>query len=84
MDQRGTSRLPRLAFDGDETKYKLWEIEMLGHFHLLGLKDTVLGERTTEEQRASDNKRNADTYVELIQQLDDKSLSWIIKDVPDN
>lgn len=57
---------------------------MLGHFHLLGLKDTVLGEPRTPEQTAADPKKNADAYAEMIQLLDDKSLSLIMRDAPDN
>lgn len=80
MEQRGASRLPRLAFDGDETKYELWETKMLGHFHLLGLKNTVLGVPTTEAEVAADTKKNADAYAEMILLLDDKSLSLIMRD----
>ena len=72
--------MPRQAFDGDKTKYKLWETKMLGHFHLLGLKDTVLGEPRSEAERAADPKKNADAYAEMILLLDDKSLSLIMRD----
>ncbi|KAJ8381057.1 hypothetical protein SKAU_G00018350 [Synaphobranchus kaupii] len=86
MDHRGTSRLPRLMFDGDETKYELWETKVLGHLHLLGLKETILHAPTdnSAEALAADVKRNADAYAELIQLLDDKSLSLIMRDAPDN
>jgi hypothetical protein len=77
-------RLPRQTFDGDETKYELWETKMLGHFHLSGLKDTVLREPRTEVEIAADRKKNADAYAELILLLDDKSLSLVMRDAPDN
>ncbi|XP_028297264.1 zinc finger protein 761-like [Gouania willdenowi] len=83
MDQRGTSRSPRLVFDGDESKYELWETKVLGHLHLIGLKDTVLREPNGAPEIA-DGKKNADAYAELIQLLDDKSLSLIMRDAPDN
>jgi len=67
-------------FDGDETKYELWETKVLGHLHLIGLKTTVLGEPNSQEQRAADVKKNADAYAEMIQLLDDKSLSLIMRD----
>ncbi|XP_057679455.1 uncharacterized protein LOC130907930 isoform X2 [Corythoichthys intestinalis] len=84
MDPRGTSRLPRLAFDGDEAKYELWETKMLGHFHLIGLKKTVLVGPTTEAERENDEMKNADAYAEMIQLLDDKSLSLIMRDAPND
>ncbi|XP_057681101.1 uncharacterized protein LOC130909053 [Corythoichthys intestinalis] len=84
MDPRGTSRLPRPAFDGDEAKYELWETKMLGHFHLIGLKKTVLVGPTTEAERENDEMKNADAYAEMIQLLDDKSLSLIMRDAPND
>ena len=57
---------------------------MLGHFHLSGLKDTVLREPRTEVEIAADRKKNADAYAELILLLDDKSLSLVMRDAPDN
>lgn len=71
-------------FDGDETKYELWETKVLGHLHLLGLKNTILREPNSEAEIAADGKKNADAYAELIQLLDDKSLSLIMRDAPDN
>lgn len=83
MEARGANRLPRLVFDGDEDKYELWETKLLGYLHLLGLKNTVLKEPESEEERAADGK-NADAYAELIQFLDDRSLSLIMREAPDN
>lgn len=83
-EQRRTYNLPRLTFDGDETKYELWETKMLGHFHLSGLKDTVLKEPQSEAEIAADAKKNADAYAELILLLDDKSLSLVMRDAPNN
>lgn len=57
---------------------------MLGHFHLLGLKDTVLEEPATEADIAEDPEKNADAYAELILLLDDKSLSLVMRDAPNN
>lgn len=55
---------------------------MLGYLYLLGLKNTVLEEPNSQEERAADNKKKADAYAELIQLLD-KSLSLIMRDAPD-
>lgn len=76
------SRLPRPTFDGDETKYEIWETKMLGYLHLNGLKDTVLREPTSEREIAADAGKNADAYAELILLLDDKSLSLVMRDAP--
>lgn len=52
MVQRGASKQLRLAFDRDERKYELWEAKMLGHRHLLGLKDTDQREPAPAEEMA--------------------------------
>ena len=57
---------------------------MLGHFHLSGLKNTVLEEPQSEAEIAADAKKNADAYAELILLLDDKSLSLVMRDAPNN
>lgn len=63
-----------------EIKYELWETKELGHLHLLGIKSTVL----SEDKIVADGRKNADVYAKLIQLLDDKSLSLIMRDAPDN
>uniref|UniRef100_A0A1A8B2B7 Retrovirus-related Pol poly from transposon TNT 1-94 n=1 Tax=Nothobranchius furzeri TaxID=105023 RepID=A0A1A8B2B7_NOTFU len=77
------SRWARLAFDGDEQKYELWETKFLGHLRLQGLKDTIL---STDEGEADsdDENKNAEAYAELIQFLDDKSLSLVMRDAADD
>ncbi len=73
------------CFDGDEKNYELWETTFLGHMHLLGLKDTVISEPPTrgdEDEEAAN--RNEEAYAELIQYLDDKSLSLVMRDAADD
>jgi len=75
----------RLYFDGDEKSYELWETKFLGHLRLLGLKDTILSEppaRGEEEEDPAD--KNEEAYAELIQYLDDKSLSLVMRDAADD
>lgn len=79
-----SSRLHRLLFDGDESKYEVWETKLLGHLHLLGLKDTVLKAPVTQAEKAADPKKNEDAYAELIQLLDDKSLCLVMRDGKDD
>lgn len=57
---------------------------MLGHFHLSRLKDKVLKEPQSEAEIAADAKKNADAYAELFLLLDDKSLSLVMRDAPNN
>ena len=70
----------RLLFDGDEAKYEIWETKFLGYLHMLGLKDAILGKKFHGDK--TDMERNDEAYNKLIQFLDDKSLSLIIRDSP--
>ena len=45
-------------------------------------KDTVLREPTSEREIAADAGKNADAYAEQILLLDDKSLSLVMRDAP--
>lgn len=71
-------RWQRLVFNGDENNYELWEAKFLGHMRIIGLKDTILS--TTNP----DVEKNAECYAELIQFLDDKSLSLVMRDAADD
>ena len=76
------SRWNRLLFDGDETKYEIWETKFLGYLHTLSLKDAILGKNLNGDE--TDTERNEEAYNELIQFLDDKSLSLIMRETSDN
>ena len=71
-----------MLFDEEETKYEIWETKFLGDPRTLGLKDTILGKNLNENTTIK--KRNEETYAELIQFLDDKSLSFIMREASDN
>ncbi|CAB4006338.1 Hypothetical predicted protein [Paramuricea clavata] len=73
-------RYGRLLFDGDERKYEQWEIKFLGYMRLQKLRDTIVA---SDEDEVSDDK-NAEAFAELIQFLDDKSLSLIMRDAVDD
>ena len=66
----GPSR--RLMFDGDETKYELWEIK---------LHDVILAEGELDEEN---RVKNIDAFAQLIQCLDDRSLSLVMRDAKDD
>ncbi|XP_034144603.1 uncharacterized protein LOC117593456 [Esox lucius] len=74
-------RWSRLVFDGDEKNYELWETKFLGHLCLQGLKGTILNENADDE---NDETNNAKAYAELIQFLDDKSLSLVMREAADD
>ena len=54
----------------------------MGHLRLQGLKDTILTEPTIEEaeELLDDAGKNAEAYADLIQFLDDKSLSLVMRE----
>ena len=68
-------------FDGDEAKYELWEIQFLGYLRLHKLYDVILAE---EEPKEGDVEKNIDAFAQLIQCLDDRSLSLVMRDAKDD
>lgn len=74
-----------MCFDGDERNYELWETKFLGHLRLLGLKDAILLEPgELEEDEDYHEEKNEEAYAELIQVLDDRSLSLVMREATDN
>ena len=75
-------RTAKLFFDGDESKYKLWEMKTLGYLKIQHLHQIV--ESPTDQ---SDNmdfiEKNATVFTELIQYLDNRSLSLVMRDARD-
>jgi len=67
-------------FDGDERKYEQWEVKFLGYMRLQKLKDTILPPPDTKVDAA----KNEEAFAELIQFLDDKSLSLVMRDAVDD
>ncbi|CAM1320678.1 Uncharacterised protein r2_g2903 [Pycnogonum litorale] len=76
----GPSR--RLYFDGDQAKYELWEVKFLGQMRLLKLHDVLVPRADENEPPCSE--KNCDAFAELIQYLDDRSLSLVIRDARDD
>lgn len=71
-------RRHRLVFDGDENNYELWEVKFLCHLRLIGLKETILSDDDP------DPEKNEECYAELIQFLDDESLSLVTREAADD
>ena len=63
----------RLYFNGCASKFELWEVKFLGHLRIQNLQDVL----TEENVDAAKNER---VYAELVQVLDDTSLSLIMRD----
>ncbi|XP_067228708.1 uncharacterized protein [Chanodichthys erythropterus] len=77
------NRWNRLCFDGDEKNYELWETKFLAHLRLLGLKSTILGEASAVDDEGAeeeDDSKNEVAYAVLIQLLDDKSMSLVMRE----
>ena len=75
-----SSRYGRLLFDGDERKYEQWEVKFLGYMRLRKLKDSITAADDVEITTA----KNEETFAELIQFLDDKSLALVMRDARDD
>jgi len=53
----------RLIFDGDESKYELWEVKFLGYVRLQKQQDVFV--RDTDEKEAPSAARNNEAFAEL-------------------
>ena len=74
----GSPALKSLYFNGDETRYEIWEERMLAYMKVKKLKDYILpGTVATSERRE-------ECYAELIQFLDEKSLCLVMRDAKDD
>ena len=70
----------RLIFNGDERRYEIWEIKFLGYMRIRKLYDVI----TAGDGDDVDATENCQAFDELIQCLDDKSLSLIMRDAKDD
>ncbi|TWW74414.1 hypothetical protein D4764_14G0004170 [Takifugu flavidus] len=80
---------PEKSLEVDGTVYvltELWETKFLAYLRLLNLKSTIRSEPPGEasEGAVDDAAKNEDAYAELIQLLDDKSLSLVMRDAADD
>jgi hypothetical protein len=72
----------RLVFDGDERKYEPWEVTFLAFMRIQKLHAALTVKDPT---KVTDfDSKNAEAYAELVQLLDDRSLSLIIRDAADD
>ncbi|CAB3995742.1 myosin heavy fast skeletal muscle [Paramuricea clavata] len=71
-----------LLFDGNESKYELWEVTFLGYMRLQKLYKVFV--RDASEKDPPDASTQADAFAELVQCLNDISLSLVIQDARDD
>lgn len=84
IDQRGASRRSRLDFDGEKRNNELREAKMSGRLRSLELEDTLKREPAIEEAIAAEEKKNGDACAEMVHLFDNKSLSLIRRDAPND
>lgn len=73
----------QLLFDGNYSKYKLWEVKFVSYIWLWKFNDIILSMQDCWEIE-NYGERNAGVFIELIQCLDNKSLSLFIHNAKDN
>jgi hypothetical protein len=72
-----------LTFEGDDERYELWEERFRAHLRLHKLHKVAEEEPAAADDAAVNERNielNAQVFAELVQFLDDKSLSLIIRD----
>ena len=74
-----SSQWQNLAFDGDERNFETWEVKILGYMKLRKLKEILVG---TDDP--ADEDKNETAFAELIQFLDERSLSLVIREAKDD
>ena len=73
----------KLFFDRNKFKYELWEMKFQGYLRIQHLYQIVLSP-TDESDDIDFIEKNATVFGKLIQYLDNKILSLIMRDVKDN
>ena len=73
-----SSQWKNLTFDGDERTFEIWETKILGYMKLRKLKDTLVGNDEVDQDK------NEIAFAELIQFLDERSLSLVIREAKDD
>lgn len=67
-------------FNGDENKYELWEVKFLGHMRLQKLHNVIEKPDGETPDNAPSTEKLSECFAELVQYLDDRSLSLVIRD----
>ena len=67
-----------LYFDGDESRYEIWEERMLAYMKVKKLKEYIL------PGTVASSERREECYAELVHFLDEKSLCLVMRDAKDD
>lgn len=75
-------------FDGDEARYHIWEARFLAYLKTIGLKEAILGSEiaagANAQEAAEIGRKNELAYAEMCGCLDDKTLTLILYESPDD
>lgn len=77
----GTSHRNLLYFDGNDERYELWEVKFKAHLRLQKLSSVITDDR---DDTSKFKDKNSQVFAELVQVLDDKSLSLVIREADDD
>ena len=75
-------RVVKHFFDGNDSKYELWEVKFKGYLRIQHSHQFILSPKDQSDDMNFIEK-NA-TFFKLMQYLDNKSLSLVIRDARDN
>ena len=76
-------RTAKLFFDGDKSEYEVLEVKFLGYLRIQHLYEIILSP-TDQSDDMDFAEKNSTVFAELIQYLDDLSLSLVMRDAKDN
>ena len=68
--------------DGDEQKFELWQVKFLGAMRIRKLHEVF--KDLDNESLEVDQESNEQAYAEIVQLLDDRSLSLVIREAKDS
>ena len=77
-DYGPSNQTQNLTFDGDERKFELWKTNIFGYMKLKKLKDVLVGTNQPSTEK------NEQAFAELIQFLDERSFSLVMRDTRDD
>ena len=76
MFQENLTQIKKNFLNEENQKYELWEVKFLSFMRIQKLYDVFVPSR---DEEGLDEARNATAFAELVQCLDDRSLSLIIR-----
>ena len=65
-------------------RYEIWEVKFLAYLRLSKLLDVITRQADGPEENDVDVARNAEMFAEIVQCLDDRSLTPVMRDAKDD